>query len=120
MGILNELTSIFSSLSIPCETGRMSSPAPDTFCVLIPVGESSLWGDDGIDVNVEECVISLFTKENYIALKNRIISALLACGFTVNDRRYIEYEEDTGYFHYEITVESPYPFTANYESEEKE
>ena len=118
MGILSEIKTLLNGLSIPCETGRMSSPAPDEYCVLVPLGEESLWGDDTIDTDVEECIISVFTKGNYINLKKMIIRALLSNVFAVTGRGYIGYEDDTGYFHYEITVEHPYPYNEENESKE--
>ena len=119
MCILNELKEILDGLGIPNETGRMSSAAPDTYCVLVPESEDSLWADDVIDTDVEECMISLFAKGNYVNVKNRIIQKLVADGYTVTDRRYIEYEDDTGYFHYCITVEHPYPYILSEEKRER-
>ena len=118
MGILSEIKKVLDTLHIPCETGRMSSPVPDGYCVLVPLGEDSLWGDDTIDTDVEECIVSVFTKGNYIKMKNTLIRALLLNGFTVTGRAYIGYEEDTGYFHYEITAAHEYPFSEEIESEE--
>lgn len=120
MGILSDLTSIFTALKIPCETGKMSSVAADTYVVLVPIAEESLWGDDTIDINVEECMISLYTKFNYKTIKKTIIDTLLSGGYTITDRRYVEYEEDTMYYHYEIYVEHPYPYEPPEEEDEEE
>ncbi len=120
MGILSDVKTILDALNIPCETGTMSDLAEDTYCVLVPIAESSLWGDDTIDTNVEECMISLYTKGNYITVKTNIIKALLEGGYTITDRRYIEYESTTHYYHYEIFVEHPYAFAEEEQNNESE
>ena len=50
--------------------------------------------------------ISLFTKTNYLALRNQITKALISARLVITARRDIGYEDDTGYHHYSIDVSS--------------
>jgi len=109
MNILQDVNTTLSSLNIPMETGAYKDPAPDTYLVLTPL--SDLYGyhaDDAPQIDVQEARLSLYTKANYIATKNSIVSALLTADFVITERRYIEYEPDTGYHHYNIDVEKVY------------
>lgn len=109
MNILQDVTTTLGSLSIPMETGFYKDPAPDTYLVLTPL--SDIYGyhaDDAPQIDVQGARLSLYTKTNYIANRNSIVSALLAADFVITERRYIEYEPDTGYHHYNIDVEKQY------------
>ena len=48
--------------------------------------------------------MSLYSQGNYMKDKNAIVKALLAHDFTITDRRYIGYETETGYHHYNVDV----------------
>ena len=61
--------------------------------------------DDRPEIDVKEVRISLFTRKNYIRLKKVIAKSLIDNNFTINERRYIEFENDTRYHHYAIDVE---------------
>ena len=52
--------------------------------------------------------MSLFCKENYTKIKNRLVKAVLNADMTITDRRYIGFETDTGYHHYAIDVAKSY------------
>ena len=41
-------------------------------------------------------------------LKKRIVNGLLNNNFTITDKRYVEYENDTGFHHYNIDVAKYY------------
>jgi ribose 5-phosphate isomerase RpiB len=43
-----------------------------------------------------------------MARKNQIVSLLLQADFTITDRRYIGFEEDTSYHHFAIDVAKEY------------
>ena len=45
---------------------------------------------------------------NYLQRKRQITSALLGAEFTITDRVYLGYEDDTGYHHYAIDVAKIY------------
>ena len=109
MNILNELKSLCESLSVPVETGIFSSKAPNTYVVLVPLNDSfPLNADNYPQLDYQEVRISIFTKSNYIKLKNRIITHLLGSDFYITDRRYNGFETGEGYHQYTIDVAKQY------------
>ena len=108
MSILFELNTILTPI-LPVETGVFSDVPPDEYLVLTPMADTfALFGDNIPLIDVSEVRISLYSKGNYIKRKNQITSALLGAEFTITDRRYIGYEDDTGYHHYAIDVAKHY------------
>lgn len=105
MSILSRLNSLLTNLQIPVETGTFSKNAPDEYVVITPLTDTfEVHADNRPHFEVQEARLSLFSKNNYLLRKNQIVSALLDNDFTVTDRRYIGYENDTGYYHYVIDV----------------
>ena len=105
-GLLENLSHIAKQLglayTVSCYT---DSPAPDTYLVFTPLTDSfEIFADNTPGVEIEEARISLFTKTNYLALRDQITRALIDAGLTVTARRYIGYEDDTGYHHYSIDI----------------
>ena len=109
MNILSEVKELLSSLNIPIETGVFSKEAPNEYIVLVPLSDSyPLNADDMPQTDLQEVRITVFTKSNYIKLKNRIIGRLLSNFFYINDRRYNGYDTDAGYHQYTIDVAKTY------------
>ena len=109
MNILEELKSILTELNVPVETGVFSNKAPSTYIVLVPIDDTyPLSGDDKPLIDQNEVRISIYTKGNYIALKNQILDKLLLSDFTITTRRFGGYESGTGYFQYTIDVAKIY------------
>jgi hypothetical protein len=109
MSILSELNDLMAVLKLPVETGVFSGVPPDTYCVLTPMTENfSFFADNLPQVDVSEVRISLFTKGNYLEIKNGIVKALLMAEFTITDRRYIGHEDDTGYHNVAVDVSKYY------------
>lgn len=105
MNILEQLQAIIEPLDVPVETGIFTNPAPPQYVVIVPLIETfEMDADDMPLAETQEARISIFSKNNYIALKNRIVRAVLAAGMTVTQRQFIEYETDTGYYHYNVDV----------------
>ena len=107
-GLLENLSHIAKQLrlayAVSCYT---DSPAPDTYLVFTPLTDSfEIFADNTPGVEIEEARISLFTKTNYLGLRNQLTRALIDVGLTVTARRYIGYEADTGFHHYSIDVSS--------------
>lgn len=107
-GLLENLSHIAKKLglayAVSCYT---DSPAPDTYLVFTPLTDSfEIFADNTPGVEIEEARISLFTKTNYLGLRNQLTRALIDAGLTVTARRYIGYEADTGFHHYSIDVSS--------------
>ena len=59
-------------------------------------------------IDLQEVRLSLFCKENYTKIKNRLVKTTLNADMTITDRRYIGFETDTGYHHYAIDVAKSY------------
>ena len=107
-GLLENLSHIAKQLglayAVSCYT---DSPAPDTYLVFTPLTDSfEIFADNTPSVEIEQARISLFTKTNYLSLRNQITKALISARLVITGRRYIGYEDDTGYHHYSIDVSS--------------
>ena len=109
MNILSELNSLCETLDIHVETGVFSGKAPSTYVVLVPLNDSFPFNADNYpQTDVQEVRISIFTKSNYIKLKNKIITRLLGGDFYITDRRYNGFETGSGYHQYTIDVAKQY------------
>jgi len=74
---------------------------PDTFLVIIPIYDKLyLHADNEPTMQGEEIELALYTKGNYLTLRDKMTKLLLKAGVTILQRRYVEYESDTGYHHY--------------------
>ena len=105
MNILEELTALFGGLGVSVETGVFSDVAPDEYVVITPLADNfELYGDNRPDYETQEARLSLFSKGNYLELKNNTLGVLLSNDFTISTRRYIGHEDDTGYHHFAIDV----------------
>ena len=108
MSMLAELNTLLAPV-LPVETGVFSGVPPDEYLVLTPMtDEFALFGDNEPLFDVAEVRVSLFSKGNYIQLKNQITAALLGAAFTITGRRYIGHEDDTGYHHYALDAAKYY------------
>jgi len=109
MSMLQELNTIVKNAGLPVETGVFSGTAPDEYVVVTPVSERfDLFSDNAPGMNIEEARLSLYMKGSYIDKKDLLVRMLLTTGFTITDRRYIEHEDDAGYYHYAIDVAKEY------------
>lgn len=106
--LLEQLSGIAERLELPYAVGLYAeTPAPDTYLVFTPLADSfEVFADNIPGIEVEEVRIALFTKTNYLGLRNQLTRALIDAGLTVTARRYIGYEADTGFHHYSIDVSS--------------
>lgn len=110
MNILSETTALIEGLGIPVETGVFSDVAPDEYMVVTPLADTyALFSDNHPEFETQEARLSLYSKGNYLSMKNKVLKALLTAEFTVTDRLYIEHEDDTGYHHYAIDIAKIYP-----------
>lgn len=109
MNILSELDLLISALGISVETGLFSDVAPDEYVVITPLIDTfELYCDNSPDYETQEARLSLFCKDNYLALKNKIVTALLSANFTITERRYIHHDDDTGYHNYSVDTAKIY------------
>lgn len=102
--ILVRLTAMCRGLSIPCETVVFSAlPVPESYAVLTPIADVyDLPADNQPGAEIEHARLSLFTKGNYLVLRDLVCHALTRENITVTGRRYVGFEEDTGFHHYAI------------------
>ena len=109
MSLLSEVTEIAKTIKLQVETGVFTSAPPDEYIVLTPIADGfDLLADDAPNFETQEVRISLFTKGNYMKLKDILTRAFIKSEMTVTDRRYIAHEDDTGYHHYAIDVAKTY------------
>ena len=109
MNILVELTTLLEALGLPVETGVFSGVAPDEYVVIVPlIDDFVCFGDDRPEFESQEARLSLYSKGNYLAMKNSMVRALIAADFTITDRQYVGHESDTGYHQYAIDAAKIY------------
>jgi len=109
VSILAELNALLVLLGIPLETGAFTGKAPDEYVVIIPLSDTfEVHADNAPGLEVQEVRLSLFTKGSYTKWKKELGAALLNAEFTVTGRRYLGYENDTGYHHYSVDVAKEY------------
>lgn len=109
MSVLSDINATLEPLGIPLETGVFKDEAPDKYIVVVPMADSfELHADNTPEYDVQEARISMYAKGSYTKEKNAIVRALLGADFTITDRRYIGYETETGYFHYNVDVAKHY------------
>lgn len=102
--LLEQLTILCQQLNLLSATGAFnSSPAPDQFVVFTPIADVfDLYAANQPGVDIEHVRLSLFTRGNYLHLRDLISHALLQTGITVEARTYVGFEADTGFHHYAI------------------
>jgi hypothetical protein len=106
--ILQELTTLLTPI-LPIETGVFSEVPPDEYIVLTPMADVfEVHADNRPQSETQEVRISLFSKGNYNQRRQQIVKALLSSDFTITGRRYIGYENDSGYHAYGIDVSKNY------------
>lgn len=111
MNILAELKALSDTCNIPVETGVFSEKPPDLYLVIIPLVDLfEVYADNLPEYEIQEVRLSLFSKGNYIKIKNTLTRTLLGAGFTITDMRYLGHEDDTGYHHYALDVAKSYKF----------
>jgi hypothetical protein len=109
MSILRELNTLLTALGIPVETGVFSDIAPDEYSVITPLADTFPLHADNRPLNeTQEARLSLYSKGNYLSRKNQIVRALINAGFTITDRLYVGYEDDTQYHTYAIDAAKNY------------
>ena len=109
MSVLADLNATLGKLGIPLETGVFTDTAPDKYIVIVPLVDTfGVNADNTPTYDVQEARISLYSRVNYGADKNRIVRLLISEDFTITGRQYIGFEADTGYHHYVVDVAKHY------------
>ncbi|HAM1235459.1 TPA: hypothetical protein H9284_003081 [Listeria monocytogenes] len=114
MSILEDLQVVLETLDVPIETGVFSDAAPSKYMVIVPMSDSfDIHSDNLPCIDVQEARISIYSKGSYTALKNQVVQLLLDSSFTITARSYIGFEDDTGYYHYNVDVAKHYEIGGN-------
>lgn len=109
MSLLEELDILIGGCGLPVETGVFSGAAPNEYVVITPLSDTfGAFADNCPQSDVQEARLSLYVKGSYTKQKNVIVRTVLDADFTITDRRYIEYENDTCYHHYIIDIAKQY------------
>ena len=109
MSVLSDINTALEPLGISLETGVFKDDAPEKYIVIVPMADSfALHSDNAPGCDIQEARISLYARGSYTTEKNAIVRAVLGADFTITDRRYIGYETETGYFHYNVDVAKHY------------
>lgn len=110
--LLETLTTIADQLDLPIAVSLFSaSPAPDTYLVATLIADTlEVFADNTPHVEIEEVRLSLFTAGNYLTWRDTLTRALVDAGLVVTARRYIGFEDDTGYHHYSFDTSCHHPF----------
>jgi len=107
--LLKDIWEALKPTGIQIETGTFSEKAPDEYLVIIPMNDVfMLYADNLPRAELQEARLSVFSKGNYQARKNEVVGVLIGSGFIITDRRYLGYEEDTGFHHLAIDVAKEY------------
>lgn len=110
--LLEQLSRIAEALKLPYAVGLYTdAPAPDAYLVFTPLADTfEVFADNTPGIEIEEVRIALFTKTNYLALRDQLTRTLLDADLVVTARRYIGFEPDTGFHHYSIDVATHHPY----------
>ena len=109
MSIIADVTTILTKVGISFETGHYSGVPPDTYAVIIPLGDSyDLAADNQPQADIQEASIAIYSKTNPYPLRDDIAKSLLVADFTITDRRYIGFESSTKYHHLIVDVQKLY------------
>ncbi|MGJ9482073.1 hypothetical protein ACRQDV_06980 [Actinotignum sp. GS-2025e] len=110
--LLERVTSVADGLGLPIAVGLYTAtPLPDTYLVATPLADLfDVFADNQPGVEVEEVRLSLFTKGNYLAERDRLTAALLDAGLAITARRYVGFEPDTGFHHYGVDLAAHNPY----------
>ena len=107
--ILKDVKSVLKQTGIPIETSIFSKKAPDEYLVITPISELfEHYADNQPQHEIQEARLSLFSKRNYMGRKNEVVGLLMVADFTLTGRRYVGFEQDTGFHHFSIDVAKSY------------
>ena len=109
MSILSEATAIMRELQIPVDVGKFKNKPPDEYVVFTPLDDVfEVFADNEPSYETQAVRISLYKTKNYRKRATQIVRALMAKDMTITGRKFIEFENDTSYYHYVIDAEKEY------------
>jgi hypothetical protein len=107
--ILEDLCAVLDANNLPHYTAEFPERPPETYCVLVPICDSFAVQGDGAPLDeLQEVRLSLFSKNNYIAAARQLAKALLQAGFSITQRTYVGFENETKVHHYSLDLAKLY------------
>lgn len=105
MSIFELITNTLKPLGIPVAMAENTDKQLNNYIVMKPVQEDFIaYADNKPNMEVVQAEISLYSKENFIDLAREITSILLEAGFTIKNRKYMDYNQEARLHHYVIYV----------------
>ena len=108
MTLLEKLIAIFNSLNMPASVAvDEGANRADKYAVLTPTDDSYCAYAD--DLPTHECIsvrISVYSKNDYTGIVKALSEMIINADIIIADKGFIEYECDTGYYHYNIDVKA--------------
>jgi hypothetical protein len=92
-------------LNISVTINQNADKSANKYVTLIPLYDGfDEYADNKPTIDIKEVEIAIYSKGNYLELVEQITRYLIDDEFTITNRKYIEYEEDTKLHHYVIDV----------------
>jgi len=92
-------------LNIQVTINKNANKSVVKYVTLIPLYEGfDVYADNKPEIEITEVELAVYSKGNYLELVKNIVRLLTDAGFTITNRKYIEYEEDTKLHHYVIDL----------------
>jgi len=105
LSIYELIINTLEPLGIPVSINENTDKAAERYIVIIPLYDGfDVFADNKPSIEVSEVELSIYSKGNYLKLVKDISVLLIDAGFTITNRRYLEYEKDTKLHHYIIDV----------------
>lgn len=109
MSIYELIKNTLLPLNIPVTINQNADKSASKYVTLIPLYDGfEVYADNKPVIDIKEVELAIYTKGNYLELVEQITRLLIEAGFTITNRKYIEYEEDTKLHHYVIDVAMEY------------
>lgn len=105
MSIFEIIIDTLKPLNIPVAFNENLDKQSSQYVSMIPIQEGFIaYSDNKPGMEIIEVELAVYTKGNYIDLAREITRLLIEAGFTIRNRKYIEFKEDTKLHHYVIDV----------------
>lgn len=103
---INELIiNTLKPLAIPVSVNEGIDMNSESYVTIIPLYDGlDVFADNKPSIEVSEIELAVYSKGNYLKLAKDITALLIDAGFTITNRKYLEYEKDTKLHHYIIDV----------------
>ncbi|NMB96339.1 MAG: hypothetical protein GYA02_06985 [Clostridiaceae bacterium] len=105
MSINEHIINTLKRLDICVNVNEIIDKNSESYIIIIPLYDGlDVFADNKPSIEVSEVELAVYSKRNYLILVKDISTLLIDAGFTITNRRYIEYEKDTKLHHYIIDV----------------